>query len=585
MKDQRPIATVEARWRQPVLVVGVLVVLFVLLEIVFQRELADRWIWINLADVVIFGYCLYLAVRVRRHTTRLGQPSPVSRVESATLVGLLVVGLLTLPASLVWLEALMGRFSISILSKFLLIYLLARVFGKLETAYRVTLGYRTVPLNPTATIVLSFLIAIVIGTVLLSLPEAAAAGRYLAPIDALFTATSATCVTGLIVKDTPTDFSPFGKLVIILLIQAGGLGIMTLSGLFGALLGRRFSISDRLILGETVLSHAPRQPGRTIGGIVMFALVMEAIGAMVLVLRWLALGEPGGRALGLAVFHSISAFCNAGFSLFSDSLTRYVGDPIINLTILALIVIGGLGFPVVLEAYQWLRARGRQRRQQMSLHTKLVLTTSALLIGAGFVLFVNLEAGGVLADQPTAAALWASGFQAITPRTAGFSTVAIGDVRDATLLVLVGLMFIGASPGSTGGGIKTSSFAVLVLLVRSMARGESQARVWGRAIPEAVRHRAFAVFTLMLSAVIMTTFLLTLTERRDFVELLFEAVSALCTVGLSTGVTASLSKLGRLLVTIAMFVGRLGPLTLAMAIRTRVRAATYRYPDEDIMVG
>ncbi len=585
MNEQFPTTAMLYRWRQQILVVAVAVGLLIFLQIGFQWELARWGIIVRLGDVVLFGYCVSLAIRLARDCRRRDQPSPISTSGFVTLVALLIAATLIIPFAWLWPQGWAGHFSLSILLKFPLLYIMGRAFEKLQEAHRVAASWRPAALSPATTVVLSFVVAIVVGTVLLSLPEASAGGKYIAPLDALFTATSATCVTGLIVKDTPHDFSPLGKLVIILLVQAGGLGIMTLSAVFGTLLGRRFSLHHRMALRETLMARAGHHPGRIIGGIVAFTLLMEALGAAVLFHRWLALGEPPSTALGLAAFHSVSAFCNAGFSLFSDSLLQYAGDPVINLAVLSLIVVGGLGFPVVLDIYQYLRDLRRARRPSLSLHSKLVITTTALLIGAGFVLFLGLEAGGILRDKPAATALWIAAFQAITPRTAGFNTVPIGHLRDATLLLLATLMFIGASPGSTGGGIKTSTFATLVLVIRSMIRGERQCQVWGRTIPAAVYQRAFAVFALMLTALITFTFLLTLTEGYHFLSLLFEAASALGTVGLTTGITPTLSNIGRLLITVAMFIGRVGPLTLAVAIRPRVRAATYTFPDEDIMVG
>ena len=440
-------------------------------------------------------------------------------------------------------------------------------------------------LNPPATVVSSFALAILCGWLLLALPQAGADGRPLGPLDALFTATSATCVTGLIVKDTPRDFSLFGQVVILLLIQAGGLGIMTLAGVFSAARGRRVSLRQRMIAHDTVVMHEWRSIGATLRSIALYAFAFELAGALALWLRWWATGGEAGRAAWLAAFHAVSAFCNAGFSLFSTSLEAYAGDLIIVAVVGGLIIIGGLGFPVSTDLWRLHVLRRQGKRGRLSLHSRLVLVTTGWLLLVGFAGFVLLEWHNSLVERGPLESVYAAGFQSLTARTAGFNTVPISALADATLFLLILLMFIGASPGSTGGGIKTATFAVLACLARTMIYGGSHVHVFGRAIPEAVRHRAMAIVILFGMCVLIWTFTLAVSESARFMDLLFETVSAFGTVGLSAGITPTLTPFGKLAVLAAMFMGRVGPLTLALAAAQRKRRVEFTHPEEIVMVG
>jgi len=439
--------------------------------------------------------------------------------------------------------------------------------------------------SPAATIIRSFASAIVVGALLLALPVAGAAGGLVGPIDALFTSTSATCVTGLIVKDTPVDFTPFGHLVILLLIQAGGLGIMTLAGIFSAARGERFSLHHRMTIHDTV-SMDEANMGATLGAIARYTFALEAAGALVLFLRWWLGGDMRPlTAAWLASFHSISAFCNAGFSLFSNSLEGYAADPIVNLTVGGLIVVGGLGFPVMSDLNRYVRRYLAGERARITLHSKLVLVTTAGLLLMGFVGFLALEWPEGLGHRGAAESAYVAGFQSITTRTAGFNTVPVAPLADATKFLFVLLMFVGASPGSTGGGIKTSTLAVLSLIGRTMMHGGSQVSVFGRSVPEAVRHRAVAIVILFGLGLLGWTFALSISEHQRFLDLMFETASAFATVGLSAGVTPQLTPFGRLAIIAAMFLGRVGPLTVALAVSQTQKRFELEYPGEDVMVG
>ena len=448
-------------------------------------------------------------------------------------------------------------------------------------------------LTPAAVLVGSFAGAILAGAALLSLP-AAATGR-LSAIDALFTATSAVCVTGLAVVDTGTRLTTFGQLVVLGLCQAGGLGIMTFAMFAVLLLGRNVSFRDRMVI-EDSMHHSPtHELGRLLRYVLAFTFTVEAAGA---VLLWLRLrGDfPAGRAAYLSVFHSVMAFCNAGFSLFPDSLSRYRGDVLVNVVVTALIIVGGLGFLVNMELRDQLLCRLRRRRPtRLSLHARLVLVVTAILLAAGMAGFLVTEWHNLLAGLPLPERLLAAWFQAVTPRTAGFNTVDYGQASTATLFLTILLMFVGASPGSTGGGVKTTALGLLFLLLRARYRGRGRAMVFHRTIPHAVMDRALSV--ILISWILASSALLLLVVAElgsaphpgaspDFVQLMFETVSAFGTVGLSTGITPGLSSPGKLLLVLLMFAGRLGPVTVALAAGRRDSGRVrFRYAEENVMVG
>jgi trk system potassium uptake protein TrkH len=440
----------------------------------------------------------------------------------------------------------------------------------------------------------SFALVIVAGTALLSLPLAHAA----APVpllDALFTATSAVCVTGLTVVDTGTRFTPFGQAVVLGLVQVGGLGLMTFAVFAGLALGGRVAFTSRVVIQET-MHHTPRAGVRRLVRYVLaFTLVSEAAGALVLWLRFRAeTGLPGG-AVWSSVFHSVSAFCNAGFSLFPDNLVRYRGDVAVNLAITGLIILGGLGFLASMELRDQLAARLRRRRPpRLTLHTRLVLVVSAALLLGGMLVYLALEWHNVLGGMPPGERLLAAWFLSVTPRTAGFNTVDYGQMASQTLFFTIFLMFVGASPGSTGGGIKTTTFGLLVALVAARWRGRGRATVFHRTIPHAVMDRALLLAMLAWALVSLGIGLLSMAETGDapylderprFIAMMFEAVSAFGTVGLSTGITPTLAGASKLVLIALMFVGRVGPLTLVLAIRPRERKGRFRYAEENVMVG
>lgn len=432
-------------------------------------------------------------------------------------------------------------------------------------------------------IVLSFALAIAAGTLLLRLPVAHATSDKIGWLEALFTATSAVCVTGLIVVDTGGDFSTFGQAIIALLIQAGGLGILTVGTLLALVTGRRLGFRERLHL-QTQLNALH------VGGVVllvrrMFLLVVavELVGAAVLLSRVSA--DASGPASWQAVFHSISAFNNAGFSLYRDSLARYAGDPVVNFTVMTLVVLGGLGFVVVVNLVARYRAR---RRTPLSLHTKLALAATACLIGGGTLVLLVFEwtNPATLGALPWPTRIMAALFQAVTPRTAGFNTLEYAAMRDPSLIVTMLLMFVGGNPGSTAGGIKTVTFVVLVGSAWTLSRGRGELQLFHRRIPIQTAVRSGVIALISLGFVAAGVTLLSLTDaEHGILALAFETFSAFGTVGLSMGITPALSVPGKLIVIALMFVGRLGPLTMALALIEAPPQKHIEYPAEEVVVG
>ncbi len=404
-------------------------------------------------------------------------------------------------------------------------------------------------------------------------------------MDALFTATSAVCVTGLIVQDTLTFFSPFGQIVICILFQLGGLGIMTFSTLILMVAGRGISLKDRLIIQQGYDQRGAKDVFSLIKNIFIFALVLEAAGAVSLFLRWLK-DFSWLKALSLSVFHSISAFCNAGFSLFSDSFVSYKGDLWINLTLYFLIVLGGLGFLVLQEEWTAFPAILKRRKIQISLHTKLVLTMTSVLILSSFILFMLLEWNQSLRSFTLKEKILSSLFQAITPRTAGFNTVNLNSLSLAAVFLLIILMFIGASPGSAGGGVKTSTVGLIFGFLRSKLTARESVNLFYRTIPQETTMKAFTVVTLAFCVISLSFFLLLLFHPwADMKDVLFEVFSAFSTVGLSLGMTPKLSPAGKIVIVLTMYIGRIGPLVLLYAFSRRKAFGRYEYVEESVMIG
>ncbi|MHB8996234.1 MAG: TrkH family potassium uptake protein [Armatimonadota bacterium] len=556
--------------------------------IVSQIITSFRWdsVWLHFGDIGLGGLLLWATRQVQRELARAEVDAILVWPERACAWTFIAVTLIMAAASLVSPgEIVAGTAAISAIGKVILIGLaLSLRMRELERLETPTIQ-RRVTVTPAAAVLTSFAVTILSGWLLLSLPDATPVRYGIPTLDALFTSTSATCVTGLIVQDTPQAFGAFGLTVILLLIQVGGLGIMTLSGVFSVAMGQRVSMHQRLLARDQIIIQQESGLGQTLRLVAGYTFVCEAVGAALLFARWLWLGETPLRAAWLAVFHSVSAFCNAGFSLFSNSLEDYSGDWSISLTISLLILVGGIGFPVAFDLRTYAQRRWSGQRARLSLHSRLALVTSGILLVVGVMGFLILEANATLHYMSFGERLQASWFQSVTARTAGFNTVPMGHLMDATKFLLVILMFIGASPGSTGGGIKTSTFATLALLSKAMIYGRGAVQVFGREISENVRHRATAILVLFGGSVLVWTFLMAVLERGHFIDLLFETVSAFATVGLSTGVTPTLSALGKIALIVAMYMGRVGPLTIALALSHRQPALELRHPEEPVIVG
>jgi len=445
-------------------------------------------------------------------------------------------------------------------------------------------------LSPPQTLAVGFGATILVGTGLLMLPVATTAGENPRVIDALFTAASAVCVTGLIVVDTPTFWSPFGHVVILALIQLGGLGYMTVSTMIALLLRRRVSLRERLALQRAVGTMSLAGVVRFVKRVLVVTAVVEGTATVVLTLRF-AQDYPIGTAAFLGLFHAVSAFNNAGFSLFSTSLMRYVGDPVVSLTLAVSFILGGIGYLVISEFLEW-RREGIVPR--LSVHTRLVLRVTGGLLAVSFVLFLFLEwtNAATLGPLGVPVRLLAGFFQAATPRTAGFNTVDIGSLRQVTLVILILLMFVGASPGGTGGGIKTTTFGALLAAIWRTLRGDSEVNLMGRRLPQKVLNDAFILSTLSLNFVVLVTVILMVTEGHPFIQTLFEVTSAFGTVGLSTGVPGMpislagvFSDFGKLAISGTMLAGRVGPVTLGAALLLREQTAGYHLLEEQVLIG
>jgi len=429
-------------------------------------------------------------------------------------------------------------------------------------------------------------VLILSGTGLLYLPFSTTHG--ITFINALFTSTSAVCVTGLVVLDTATDFTLFGKIIIALLIQTGGLGIMTFSLAILSLAGGSLSIKWRFTFISMYSYGRKSTPKNLLMRTVIYTFTIEFIIAMILFIRFLKDFSPG-KAAGHALFHAVSSFCNAGFSTFSDNLISYRYDSVVILTICVSIVCGGLGFIVLYEIFTELIKNRNFSRKSLSIHSRIVLIVTFILIFGGSLLFYILEKNFILQGSTPYKAFLVSLLQSVTCRTAGFNSIQIENLRQSTLLLMIFLMYIGGSPGSIAGGVKTTTLAVLALMTQVRIKGNRQVVIWNRALERETIESATTLVLLTMSFIFISTFILVVFHefsiRNPFLSALFEVVSAFGTVGLSMGATPFLSVPGKLIIICVMYVGRLGPLTLILAFTSRIKNRNILYPKETIMIG
>lgn len=437
-------------------------------------------------------------------------------------------------------------------------------------------------------VVFSFLAVIGLGTLGLSLPKATVSPDGIGLIDTIFTATSAVCVTGLTVINVAQDLSTLGQGFLLALIQLGGLGLMTFTAFFSLILGRDLSLRGELVLRDTLDVRTVGRITSLVIGILTITIIAEGIGTILLFVSWPTDLPSTAHGIFGSLFHSVSAFSNAGFSLLpTNDFSIYRGAFVVNYTLMALIVVGGVGFFVIqnlLRVSPW-GGGTDQKRPRLTLHTKLVLTITAVLILIGATLFFTLERNASMAGYTIGEQITASLFQAVTSRTAGFSTVPIGQLTYSAAFLLMILMFIGASPGSTGGGVKTSTIGILFGTIRSILKGRTETEIFNRTIPQDQVNRALAIIFIAFGVISASVFALLIVEGRPFMDVLFETISAFGTVGLTRGMTSELSSAGKVILIFTMLAGRIGPLTLALAIAERGVRGEYEYPQEYVMLG
>lgn len=434
--------------------------------------------------------------------------------------------------------------------------------------------------NPAIILSIGFFVLISIGGLILSTPYVTRNGKATGIIDAFFVAASASCVTGLTPVNTAYHWNSLGHVVIIILIQIGGLGIMSLATLIPLLLRKKIGLKSRQILKEQFNIDSLSGMINLFKYVLLFTILTEVLGAIFLAIRFVP--QYGfGKGMWFSIFHSISAFCNAGFDILGDSIYPLRSDALVNTTIMLLVIIGGLGFMVTSEIYY------RKNFQKLSTHSKLVIliTIALILVGAlGFYFLESIE-GGVLEGEGFKGSIFESFFQSVVARTAGFYSVNLSKIKESTALLLICLMFIGGSPGSTAGGIKTTTFGVLVIATISVIKKEKEPIIFKRSISDQSIKKALSIFLISLAIVILVSFVISVTDGFRFIDILYETVSALATVGASRGITESLSNIGKVLIGLCMYLGRIGPMTMALAFGLKAEDKMIKYPEGMISLG
>lgn len=462
------------------------------------------------------------------------------------------------------------------------VYLVFLVLIKLIQRIPETISKST---NPARLVLLSFLFVIFVGTLLLMLPASTADQNGLGLVDAIFMATSAVCVTGLIVVDTATHLSFFGQGVILVLIQLGGIGVITFATFLAMYLSGKFGSTQKNILSEIISGEDVRTVSDTLKHIVILTFTIELIGFFAFYLSWSSVIPDTGERIWFSLFHSISAFCNAGFSVYTNSLADAVNatSVSVNSTTMLLIILGGLGFTTLWESIQ--KISGKTKQRHFSIHSIIVFRMTGILIVTGTLLVLLLEWNGVLSDFSTGDKLLASLFQSVTSRTAGFNTIDTGALTAGATLIVILLMIIGAAPSSTAGGLKITTVYILFKSIFANITGSDRIEVAGRTVPSNVVFRAITAVILANITLGIGLILLTIFEDFEFIDLLFEQVSAFMTVGLSRGITGGLSDPGKIVIVFSMFAGRVGMLTVAVAFAQKISKRNYKYPEEAVMVA
>lgn len=437
-----------------------------------------------------------------------------------------------------------------------------------------------VELNPPRVLTLGFGTLILIGALLLNLPIASKSGESIGFINSLFTSASAVCVTGLVVVNTAKYWSLFGQIVIILLIQMGGLGFMTMATIVALLVGKKISLKERLVIKEQLNQQTMSGLVRLTKYVILLTFIIEGIGAFLLSTRFIPI-YGFKKGLWFSIFHAVSAFCNAGFDIIGNSMVSFVGDFTINMTICFLVIIGGVGFSVLIDIAK------NKSFKKLRLHSKLVISITIILIIVGMLIILVIERKNpdTLMYLSKGERLLASFFQSVIPRTAGFNSIDISKIYDTTAFIIIILMCIGGSPGSTAGGIKTTTFGATFLTTIAVVRGNKDVVVFKQRLNQDIINRSLAIVIIGLMLIISVSILLTITEDAYFLDVLFETASAFGTVGLTRGITPNLSNIGKLIIALTMYAGRVGPLTMAFAFSQRQKQASYRYSEGNIMVG
>ena len=442
---------------------------------------------------------------------------------------------------------------------------------------------KTSQLSGVQILALGFAIVILVGAIILTLPISSKSGNATNFLDSLFTATSAVCVTGLVTLDTGTYWNEFGQIVIMLLIEVGGLGFMAFTTLLAILLKRRITLRDRLIMQEAMNTFSIQGLVKMVERIVLFTILVQIIGGLLLATQFIKDYGPL-KGLYFGIFHSVSAFCNAGFDLFGgySSVTSYSSNAIVLLTLSIIIIVSGLGFTVIIELLKYKKDR------RLSTHTKLVLLMTSILLFGGILFMFALEYNNpeTLGPMSIKNKILNAIFAGVSPRTAGFNSISLDGMTSGGKFLTIILMYIGGSPGSTAGGLKTATFGIIVLTVVSVIKGREDTELFGRRLSKELVYRAFAILIISFSLVVVVTMLLCITQPKEqFIDLLYEATSAFATVGLTTGVTQRLNFIGKIIIMITMYFGRVGPLTVALGLKKKRKNKGYRYPETKILIG
>ncbi|RKZ35093.1 hypothetical protein DRQ33_00585 [bacterium] len=551
-------------------------------------ELSKKWdiLWLAIDTLIILSFLMNFLLRFIWSTSKK-KFLYSNKLETAIIfIFLTQLAIITLFWSYPEIRLTISQFGIVSITKIYII--MAQIFillGLISQLGQINARIATLPLPPSLLFMGSFLTVIIIGTILLLLPGATKQGIKF--IDALFTAASATCVTGLIVVPTGSFFTRYGHTVILVLIQIGGLGLMTFATFAALILRGEIGIKERMVVGDILNMKTMNKIKSLVGAIIGFTITLEIIGTLFLYFALDGYHNLTTGKLYFSMFHSVSAFCNAGFSLWDDNLVHFVNNPLGSITVMTLIVIGGIGFIVLADYWQYFKLRLlRKPPPYIRIHSKLAVIVTVILILSGAIIFYLLEIDGRLAPLSSGLRWIAAFFHSITPRTAGFNTLDTSALSPATLFMLIIFMFIGASPGSTGGGIKTTTLGVLALMIISRIRGDEKIHIFGRNIPHLIIIGAAMVLFLGLAVVSAGVFFLTIFEpNTPLMDLLFEEMSAFGTVGLSTGITPSLSIPAKLVIIITMFLGRIGPLTFLTAVVFKKYKSRIKLPDEEVMIG